>query len=59
MPKKISVIEMLQNALALKKNGGIPYTAHGAQITEPPLILDFCIFFVFMLILGSVRLGKG
>ena len=29
-------------------NGGIPYTAHGAQIT-PPLIFDF---FVFMLILG-------
>ena len=28
--------------------GGIPYTAHGAQI-PPPL---FCLFFVFMLILG-------
>ena len=33
--------------------GGIPYTAHGAQI--PPLIFDFCLFFVFMLILGYVK----
>ncbi len=31
--------------------GGIPYTAHGAQIT-PPLILNFCLSFIFMLILG-------
>ena len=36
--------------------GEIPYTAHGAQI-PPPLIFDFCLFFVFMLILGYVRLG--
>ena len=32
--------------------GGIPYTDHGAQITPPPLIFDFCLFFDFMLILG-------
>ena len=32
--------------------GGIPYTAHGAEIPPPPLILDFCLFFVFILILG-------
>ncbi len=34
----------------IKQTGGIPYTAHGAQIT--PLIFDFYLFFVFMLILG-------
>ena len=41
--------------------GGIPYTAHGAQKnpTCTPLYFDFCLFFVFMLILGLVRLGKG
>ena len=30
--------------------GGIPYTAHGAQIPPPPHY--FCIFFVLVLILG-------
>ncbi len=37
-----------------KKGGGIPYTAHGAQIAPPPpLIFDLVYFcFVFMLILG-------
>ena len=34
------------------KNGGIPYTAHGAQITPPPLFLIFCFYAYF-------RLGKG
>ena len=38
--------------LKYKITGGIPYTAHGAQITPPPL---FLLFFVFMLILGQVR----
>ncbi len=38
----------------LKILGGIPYTDHGAQITPPPYFL-FCLFFVFMLILGQVR----
>ena len=35
--------------------GGIPYTAHGAQLIPPPLYFDFCLFFLFMLILGWVR----
>ncbi len=33
------------------KFGEIPYTAHGAQMT-PPLIFNFCLFFVFLLISG-------
>ena len=37
--------------MMLLKKGGIPYTAHGAQI-PPPLIFDSCLFFIFMLILG-------
>ena len=32
--------------------GGIPYTAHGAQITPTPFLI-FVYFFVFILILGS------
>ncbi len=32
-----------------KSRGGIPYTAHQAQITLPPPLF---LFFVFMLILG-------
>ena len=37
-----------------KTIGGIPYTDHGAQIPLP-LIFDFCLFFVCMLILGWVK----
>ena len=33
--------------------GGIPYTAHRAQITLPTLVFDF--FSVFMLSLGKVK----
>ncbi len=42
-----------------KKIGGIPYTALGAQIPPTPLIFYFCLFFIFTLILGYVRLSKG
>ena len=46
--KKIVIREMGE-----KNIGEIPYFAHGAQITPlPPLIFDFCLFLVFMLILG-------
>ncbi len=38
----------------IKKYGGIPYTAHEAQI-PPPLFFDLLFIFVYMLILGQVR----
>ncbi len=41
-----------QTLKVMKHLGGIPYTAHGAQIIPPPY---FYLFFVVMLILG--RLG--
>ena len=41
--------EPYKNVDHMEINGGIPYTAHGAQIPPPqPLFL----IFVFMLILG-------
>ena len=31
----------------IAKIGGIPYTAHGAQITPSTIIFDYCKFFCF------------
>ncbi len=58
---EIKTIRIVKNKLSIiinitrtyKSFGGIPYTAHEAQITPPPL------FFIFKLIFGLVRLGKG
>ncbi len=47
------------NLLNFRRNPVFPYTAHGVQITPPPLTFDFCLFFVFMFILGQVSLGEG
>ena len=44
-------------SLLQDKFGRIPYNAHGGQI--PPFFWFLLYSFVFMLILGYVRLGKG
>ncbi len=38
---------MINMSKYVKIIGGIPYTAHGAQITPPPLTFDFDLFFCF------------
>ena len=43
-------------AIHIVNFGGIPYTAHGAQITPSPLIFDFCLIFCFY---AYLRLGIG
>ncbi len=54
-PSTVLILNKDENILRIRrKHGGIPYTAHGAQITPLPYFL-FVLFFVFILILGLVR----
>ncbi len=51
MKLEISLLAML--LFSISKVGGIPYTAHGAQITPPLPYIWFSVIFVCMLILGK------